>query len=36
MASGLWWIQYLCALALLVWLVPETREALEAARGAES
>jgi divalent metal cation (Fe/Co/Zn/Cd) transporter len=30
---GLWWIQYLCALGLLVWLVPETREALEAARG---
>jgi divalent metal cation (Fe/Co/Zn/Cd) transporter len=31
---GLWWIQYLAALALLIWLVPETREALEAARGA--
>jgi divalent metal cation (Fe/Co/Zn/Cd) transporter len=30
---GLWWIQYLGALALLIWLVPETREALEAARG---
>jgi divalent metal cation (Fe/Co/Zn/Cd) transporter len=30
---GLWWVQYLCALALLVWLVPETREAFEAARG---
>jgi hypothetical protein len=31
---GLWWIQYLGALALLIWLVPEIREALEAARGA--
>lgn len=30
---GLWWIQYLGALALLIWLVPETREALEAASG---
>jgi divalent metal cation (Fe/Co/Zn/Cd) transporter len=30
---GLWWIQYVAALALLVWLIPETREALEAARG---
>jgi divalent metal cation (Fe/Co/Zn/Cd) transporter len=34
MLLGLWWVQYLCALALLIWLVPETREALEAARGA--
>jgi divalent metal cation (Fe/Co/Zn/Cd) transporter len=33
MGFGLWWVQYLCALALLIWLVPETREALEAARG---
>ncbi len=32
MALGLWWVQYLFALALLIWLVPETREALEAAR----
>jgi divalent metal cation (Fe/Co/Zn/Cd) transporter len=32
MLLGLWWIQYLGALALLIWLVPETREALEAAR----
>src|SRR6266540_2998774 len=31
-ALGLWWIQYLAALALLIWLVPETREAVEAAR----
>jgi divalent metal cation (Fe/Co/Zn/Cd) transporter len=35
MAFDLWWIQYLCALGLLIWLVPETREALEAARGAD-
>jgi divalent metal cation (Fe/Co/Zn/Cd) transporter len=34
MLLGLWWVQYLCALALLIWLVPETREALESARGA--
>jgi divalent metal cation (Fe/Co/Zn/Cd) transporter len=33
MLSGLWWVQYACALALLIWLVPETREALEAGRG---
>jgi divalent metal cation (Fe/Co/Zn/Cd) transporter len=33
MLFGLWWLQYLCALALLIWLVPETREAFEAARG---
>jgi divalent metal cation (Fe/Co/Zn/Cd) transporter len=32
MAFGLWWVQYVCALALLVWLVPEAREALESAR----
>ncbi|HSS94554.1 MAG TPA: cation transporter [Candidatus Dormibacteraeota bacterium] len=30
---GLWWLQYLAALALLIWLIPETREALEAAAG---
>ena len=28
---GLWWVQYIAALALLIWLVPETREALESA-----
>jgi divalent metal cation (Fe/Co/Zn/Cd) transporter len=28
---GLWWAQYVAALALLIWLVPETREALESA-----
>jgi len=32
MVLGLWWVQYLFALALLIWLVPEAREALEAAR----
>jgi divalent metal cation (Fe/Co/Zn/Cd) transporter len=30
--TGLWWIEYLAAIALLRWLVPEAREALEAAR----
>ena len=33
MTLGLWWVQYLCALALLIWLIPETREAFEAAGG---
>jgi divalent metal cation (Fe/Co/Zn/Cd) transporter len=33
MLSGLWWVQYAFALALLIWLVPETREALEAGGG---
>jgi len=28
---GIWWLQYVAAIALLFWLVPETREALEAA-----
>jgi len=32
MATGWWWVQYLAALGLLVWLVPEAREAL---RGGE-
>jgi len=31
---NLWWIQYAAALALLVWLVPETREAIESRSGA--
>ena len=35
MALGLWWVQYVAALALLIWIVPETREAIEAARGGE-
>lgn len=26
--TGWWWLQYVAALALLLWLVPETREAL--------
>jgi len=29
MVWGLWWAQYIAALALLVWLVPETKEAFE-------
>jgi divalent metal cation (Fe/Co/Zn/Cd) transporter len=33
MLLGLWWLQYIAALALLIWLVPETREAIESARG---
>lgn len=32
MVFGHWWVQYFFALALLIWLVPETREAFEAAR----
>ena len=27
---GWWWVQYVAAFALLLWLVPETREAIEA------
>jgi divalent metal cation (Fe/Co/Zn/Cd) transporter len=30
MLLGWWWVQYVAALALLIWLIPETREALEA------
>src|SRR5256886_6818433 len=29
MGLGWWWAQYVAALALLVWLIPEAREALE-------
>jgi len=29
MVWGLWWAQYVAALALLLWLVPETKEAFE-------
>lgn len=29
MLTGWWWAQYVAALALLIWLVPETREAFE-------
>jgi divalent metal cation (Fe/Co/Zn/Cd) transporter len=31
MLLGWWWAEYVAAFALLVWLVPETREAMEAA-----
>ncbi|HEV2415957.1 MAG TPA: cation transporter [Candidatus Dormibacteraeota bacterium] len=30
--SGLWWVEYVAAVFLLWWLVPEAREALEDAR----
>jgi len=33
MLLGWWWVQYVAAFALLIWLVPETREALEANHG---
>ena len=29
MLTGWWWVQYIAAVALLVWLVPEAREALQ-------
>jgi divalent metal cation (Fe/Co/Zn/Cd) transporter len=32
---GLWWTEYVAALALLVFIVIETKEALQAARGGE-
>lgn len=32
MVFGLWWIQYIATLALLIWLIPETREAFESIR----
>lgn len=35
MVFGWWWAQYVAALALLIWLVPETREAIEAAAKRE-
>lgn len=28
MLLGLWWVQYAAAVALLIWLIPETKEAL--------
>ncbi len=31
--TGIWWVEYLAALLLLRWLVPEALEALESARG---
>jgi divalent metal cation (Fe/Co/Zn/Cd) transporter len=33
--TGLWWVEYVAALILLWWLIPEAREALEAARLGE-
>lgn len=30
--TGWWWVEYIAAIALLRWLIPEAREALEAAR----
>lgn len=33
--TGLWWVEYLAAVLLLRWLVPEAREALEAARSGK-
>jgi divalent metal cation (Fe/Co/Zn/Cd) transporter len=36
MVTGWWWVQYVAALALLVWLVPEAREALEHWRHNEA
>lgn len=32
MSLGFWWAQYVASFGLLVWLVPETREAVQAAR----
>lgn len=32
--TGWWWVEYLAAIALLGWLIPETREAFEAALGS--
>lgn len=34
--TGWWWIEYLAALALLRWLVPEAREAFDSAREGRS
>jgi divalent metal cation (Fe/Co/Zn/Cd) transporter len=33
--TGLWWVEYVAALILLRWLIPEAREAFEAARLGE-
>ena len=30
--TGWWWVEYIAAVSLLIWLLPEAREALEAAR----
>lgn len=34
--TGLWWVEYLAAVILLRWLIPEAREALEAARSGKA
>jgi divalent metal cation (Fe/Co/Zn/Cd) transporter len=36
LVAGWWWAEYVAALALLVFIVMETREAIEAARGGGS
>ena len=33
--TGLWWVEYFAAVILLRWLIPEAREALEAARSGK-
>jgi divalent metal cation (Fe/Co/Zn/Cd) transporter len=33
---GWWWADSLAALALLIWLIPETREALDGARSGRA
>jgi divalent metal cation (Fe/Co/Zn/Cd) transporter len=33
--TGWWWVEYIAALALLRWLIPETRECFEAAWGSQ-
>ena len=34
--TGWWWVEYMAAVILLRWLVPEAREALEATRAGKS
>jgi len=34
--TGWWWVEYLAAVVLLRWLIPEAREALEAARSGKT
>jgi divalent metal cation (Fe/Co/Zn/Cd) transporter len=36
MLLGLWWVQYVAALGLLVWLIPETKEALTSGSHEEA
>ena len=36
LVAGLWWAEYVAALALLVFIVREAGEAIEAARGGET